>query len=73
MFDVLIPGHKFLDVFNLLNGALVLHIPLARRNKAFIHAGIMGQFSTVLYVMVFSRCLYDFCQSECQENGHNHL
>ena len=28
---------------------------------------------TVRYVLVCNRCLCDFCQSECQENGHYHL
>ena len=60
-------------LISLLNAALVLDILLARCNKAVIHAGFMDYVSTVQYVMVRSRCLYYFCQSECQENGQNHL
>ena len=28
---------------------------------------------TVQYVLVCNRCLYGFCQPECQKNGHYHM
>ena len=43
--------------------------------KNFVHRQDGGTCPMLpgLYVLVCNRCLYGFCQSECQENGHYHL
>ena len=76
-------GYKLQDISFLmflicsLNVALVLHILLARWNKALIHAAFMvsdyENVHSLLYVLVGNRCVYGFRQSECQENGDYHL